>query len=129
MARRLTLGVLLRAGGAAVARAWLHGDHIGRFMEELLSGTLPWAKLRQAQKLLRLGTKYGWLRVDLACRRALAFELINVRRVESILLQDLDQLSLPLEATTDSKVIPLRPRFQRPAGSFTHPPAKEIDHD
>ena len=29
---------------------------------------VPWAKLRQAQKLMRLGAKYGWFRVELACR-------------------------------------------------------------
>jgi len=40
-----------------------HGPNIGRFTEELLSGTVPWAKLRQAQKLLRMGIKYGWLRL------------------------------------------------------------------
>ena len=70
-----------------------------------------------------------WHRVDQACRRALAFELINVFRVESILLQDLDQLTLPLEADAEAKVIPLQPRFQRPRGSFTHPPAKETTDD
>jgi hypothetical protein len=119
----------LRDPQRMIRQAQSHGPNIGQFMEQLLSGTVPWAKLRQAQKLLRMGTKYGWLRLDFACRRALAFELINVRRVESILLQDLDQLTLPLEPGTEAKVIPIQPRFQRPHGSFTHPPAKEINHD
>ena len=60
--------------------------------------------MRQAQKLLRLGHKFGFPRVDRACRRALAFDLINVRRVESILLQDLDQLTLPLGPQAEAKV-------------------------
>jgi hypothetical protein len=119
----------LRDPNRMIRKAQNHGPNIGRFTSELLSGTVPWAKLRQAQKLLRMGAKYGWLRLDLACRRALAFELINVRRVESILLQDLDQLTLPLEPGTEAKVIPIQPRFQRPPGSFIHPPAKEINHD
>ncbi len=100
---------------------------IGRFMEQLLSGTLPWTKIRQAQKLLRLTTKYGTCRVAAACRRALAFELINVRRVESIIIQDLDQLELPI-AHHDVAVIPIETRFTRPAQSFCHaPPTKESD--
>jgi hypothetical protein len=119
----------LRDPGRMIREAQSHGPNIGRFTSELLSGTVPWAKIRQAQKLLRIGAKYGWLRLDFACRRALAFELINVHRVESILLQDLDQLTLPLEPDSETKVIPIQSRFQRPRGSFTHPPAKEMDHD
>ncbi|MCJ7628757.1 MAG: hypothetical protein MUO50_10265 [Longimicrobiales bacterium] len=114
----------LRDPERMIRQAQSHGPNIGTFTSELLSGTVPWAKLRQAQKLLRMGNKYGWLRLDFACRRALAFELINVRRVESILLQDLDQLTLPLEARGEAKVIPIQLRFQRPPGSFTHPPSQ-----
>ncbi|MDK1039680.1 MAG: IS21 family transposase [Actinomycetota bacterium] len=98
---------------------------IGRFMEQLLSGTLPWTKIRQAQKLLRLSKKYGEHRVASACRRALAFELINVRRVESILLKDLDQLELPI--AQDATVIPIETRFLRSPRSFSHSPTKESD--
>ena len=101
----------------------LHSD-IGRFMEQLLSGTLPWTKIRQAQKLLRLSTKYGEHRVASACRRALAFELINVRRVESIICQDLDQFEL-LPVDHDAPVTPIEPRFLRPVESFSHSPTKE----
>ncbi len=119
----------LRDPERMIRQARRHGTHVGQFAEQLLSGTVPWSKLRQAQKLIRLGDKYGSHRLDCACRRALAFELINVFRVESILLQDLDQLTLPIETGSEAKVIPLRSRFQRPAGSFTHPPAKEMDHD
>jgi len=111
----------LRDPERMIRQAERHGSNIGTFTAELLSGTVPWAKIRQAQKLLRMGDKYGWLRLDFACRRALAFELINVHRVESILLQDLDQLTLPLESRGEAKVIPIRLRFQRPSGSFTHP--------
>jgi transposase len=112
----------LRDPDRMIRQAHEHGPELGRFMGQLLSGPVPWAKLRQAQKLMRLGTKYGWFRVELACRRALAFELINVRRVESILLQDLDPLTLPIEARHEPRVIPIA-RFQRPSGSFAHPAA------
>jgi transposase len=111
-----------------IRQAKEQGPQIGRFAEALLSGTLPWAKLRQGQKLLRLGEKYGWHRLELACQRALAFELINVRRVESILRQDLQQLELLSTSTGEARVIPLRGRFERPAQSFSHHSVKEDDH-
>ena len=93
-------------------------------MEQLLSGTLPWTKIRQAQKLLRLSKKYGEHRVASACRRALAFELINVRRVESILGQDLDQFEL-LPIDHDVPVTPIETRFLRSVESFSHSPTQE----
>lgn len=107
------------------------GHHAGRFMAELLSGTFPWARLRQAQKLLRMGNKYGAERVDGACRRALSFDLMHVGRVENIIRQSLEREAKP---APDSKAKQLRlipTRFLRPAGSFTHhPPAeKETPND
>jgi hypothetical protein len=96
------------------------GPQIGRFMEALLSGELPWTKIRQAQMLLRLADRFGTHRVDGACRRALAFELINVRRVESIVRQDLEQLDLLSGADHDSRIIPIQSRFLRAPDSFTH---------
>ncbi len=109
-----------------IHQAESHGLHVGRFAAALLAGTFPWAKLRQAQRLLRLGDKYGWTRVDGACQRALAFELLNVKRVETILRLDLDQQRDPLDAAPpagESRVYPLRPRFARPDTSFAHAPA------
>ena len=103
------------------------GPQIGRFMAELLSGQLPWAKLRQAQKLLRLADRYGTHRLEPACRRALAFELLNVKRVESILRQDLEQLDLLSEDRNDARIIPIQSRFLRAPESFTH--TQEADHE
>lgn len=115
----------LRDPQRIIRQAKQHGSHIGRFAEALLTGPLPWAKLRQAQKLLRLGEKYGWHRLEAACRRALAFELINVKRLESIVQQDFEQLDLLRDADRETPVIPLQARFQRPAASFSHQPRKE----
>lgn len=103
-----------------------HGADIGRFLEQLLAGEFPWARLRQAQQLLRLGEKYGWPRLELACHRALAFEILNVRRVETILRNGLEPLELPLEGS-GVRVIPLRPRFERPAESFSHLTDQEVE--
>jgi len=113
-----------------IREARTRGGDLGRFMAELLAGTCPWSKLRQAQKLLRLGNKYGWSRVDQACRRALAFELINVRRVEGIIKQGLDRQALPRSESGPRSVTQLPLRFQRPAGSFDHRTGRGgDDHD
>ena len=103
-----------------IRQARRHGSHIGRFAKELLTGPFPWAKLRQAQALLRLGDKYGWERVDAACGRALAFELIQVRRVETIVRQDLEQLEVFSTPDARDPVVPIESRLQRPARSFSH---------
>ena len=100
------------------------GPQIGRFMEELLSGELPWTKIRQAQKLLRLADRFGIRRVDGACQRALAFELLNVRRVESIVRKDLEQLDLLSGQDDECRIIPIPSRFLRAPDSFTHPHSK-----
>ena len=92
----------------------------GRFMTELLAGPFPWAKLRQAQKLLRLGDKYGWTSVDQACRRALAFDLINVARVERIIKLGLERGALPATPRSSQTVIQMPLRFERPTSHFNH---------
>jgi hypothetical protein len=82
-------------------------------MELLLAGDFPWARLRQAQKLLRLPEKYGKDRVENACRRALSFDLIDVRRVEGMIANGLEGTEGPARG----KVI-APSRFARPASYF-----------
>jgi len=72
------------APDACIRQAERLGPGLGQFTTVLLSGTFPRARLRQAQKLLRLAERYGAARVNAACARALAFELLDVRRVEGI---------------------------------------------
>jgi transposase len=127
----------MRDPARLIRQAETKGLHLGRFASELLAGTFPWAKLRQAQRLLRLGDKYGWARVDGACQRALAFELLNVTRVERIIQLDLDQHASAPAPGDDERVVPIRPRFARAPESFSHqlppapnsPSAQEIVHD
>jgi hypothetical protein len=104
-----------------IQRACSLGEQIGQFATQLLSGELPWAKLRQGQKLLRLGERYGADRLEAACARALGFELLDVRRVERILVLALDREGRP-PAPPDERVRPLPPpRFARPGAAFAHP--------
>lgn len=96
-----------------------HGQQVGRFMTELLSGDFPWAKLRQGQALLRLADKYGDLACEQACRRALAFDLLNVKRVEKIITKDLASAPLPADGKP-APIIQMPLRFERDPGSFAH---------
>lgn len=100
-----------------VGKARERGENVGRFTGRLLAGTYPWAKLRQSQKLLRLCDKYGAARTDEACKRALAFDLVDVRRVERILVRSLERATLPAAGTIYQ--LPL-PRFLRDNRSFNH---------
>jgi len=98
------------------------GKSCGRFTEKLLSGDFPWCKLRQAQKLLCLGEKYGSQRVESGCRRALAFSLINIYRVENIIKEAASSLPVPEEDLTGQKANATLPgRFRRRAEYFKHP--------
>jgi transposase len=98
-----------------------HGREIGRFLEQLLAGTFPWAKLRQAQKLMRMVQKYGAERVDAACGRALSFEIVNVYRVERILKKVLEASPSPGQGSGQGQLVLFPGRFLRPADSFTQP--------
>lgn len=108
-----------------IREAHKHGTDLGHFMTELLAGPFPWAKLRQAQMLLRLGNKYGWTQVDQACHRALAFDLINVKRVERIIKLALERKALPQSTSAPCPVIQMPLRFARPTSHFDHRTEKE----
>ncbi len=85
------------------------------FSEQLFDGPLPWAKVRQGHKLLRLGERYTAKRLDAACRRALDVDLIDVRRLERILIQALEEEAMP------ELPMPLTSgRFARPGSVFAH---------
>ena len=98
------------------------GEACQTFMKQLLSGDFPWARLRQAQKLLRLAQRYGRERVEQACQRALDFDLIDVPRLERMILQAL----VHKEQSGPKQIpLPLPARFQRPPTYFTR---KEEPH-
>ena len=113
------------APDACVRQAEQVGPAVGQFVRVLLSGTFPWARLRQAQKLLRLAERYGAARVNAACARALAFELLDVGRVERILHTVLEREPGPTER---GAVRPLPARFARAPQSFAHHPTTEESH-
>ena len=90
-----------------------HGPAVAEFAERLFDGPWPWAKIRQGHKLLRLGQRYTPRRLDDACRKALTVDLIDVRRVERILVEALEQN----EVQEHPKPLPTG-RFARPGSVF-----------
>jgi transposase len=106
----------LRAPDRVVQRACELGPSVETFARRLFDGPLPWAKLRQGQKLLSLGEKYTASRLDAACARALDYDLIDVRRLQRILLQAIDRDELPRSEQEPS----LGTRFARPGSAFDH---------
>jgi len=90
------------------------GDSVGAFADRLLGGPLPWAKVRAAQKLLRLGERYTPERLNAACQKALSVDLVDVRRLERILIEALESESKPAQ-----EAMPSPPgRFARPGSVF-----------
>jgi len=110
----------MRAPDRLIRQAEALGPQIGQFAERLLDAPLPWSKLRQGERLLRLAERYTPERLDAACARALGFDLVDVRRLERILVLALEhegQPALPAE----QRVQPLpSSRFARPGSAFDH---------
>jgi hypothetical protein len=110
----------MRAPDRVVRQALQLGPNVGHFAEQLLAGTFPWSKLRQGQKLLRLAERYTPARLDAACARALGFDLLEVRRVERILVLALEHEGQPVPPA-QQRVKPLPAgRFARPGTAFDH---------
>lgn len=99
-----------------IERAREKGEHVGRYAECLLGGPLPWTKMRQAYALLRLCDRYGADRVNDHCARALAFDVIDVPRIERMLKA---ARRAEESASSEGKVMRLpTARFARDASSF-----------
>jgi len=110
----------LRSVDALRRRAREHGEHVGRLAERLLDGPLPWTRMRQGYALLRLCDRFGAARVDALCVRALAFDVLDVPRLERMLREARDRA----EIVADGKLLVLPPgRFARPSGVFATRPA------
>ena len=103
----------LRAPDRIKRSAAEQGSAVAAFAERLFEGPLPWAKVRQGHKLIRLGQRYTPDRLDDACRKALDVDLIDVHRVERILTEALEQQDAPPHPD------PMPPgRFARPGSVF-----------
>jgi hypothetical protein len=107
-----------RSIDALLGQAKEKGTHVGTYAERLLSGPLPWTRMRQTHALLRLCDKYGNGRVEAICQTALAFDLVDVARI-SRMLKTATQPAQP--ARSDGKLVQLPlplPRFARSEKHF-----------
>ena len=105
----------LRAPDRLKRNAATQGPAVATFADRLFDGPVPWSKLRQGQKLIRLGERYTPERLDAACKKALSVDLIDVRRLERILVEALE------EEAVQAHLPPLPPgRFARPGSVFAH---------
>ncbi|HVA22948.1 MAG TPA: IS21 family transposase [Chloroflexota bacterium] len=117
------VGYALRAPERCIQKGQEQGPAIGQFITKLLAGDFPWARLRQAYKCLRLADKYGAERVNAACELAVAHDLLNVRRLESMLTRGLDQQAAEPSSTTAAAPPP--GRFALPGSAFSQLPLVE----
>ena len=108
----------LRSPERLVRQAATLGPSVRTFAARLLEGPLPWAKLRQVQKLLRLGERYSAERLEVACARSLAYELVDVRRLERIIVLALEGDASAHEPLSAAQALPSR--FARPGSAFDH---------
>jgi transposase len=108
--------IAMRDIASLVASAKKSGEHIGIYAERLLAVPLPWTRMRLVYGLLRLCKKYGDGRVEAICQSALAFDVVDVRRITRML----EQAQKPATPSLgDRKVIRLEPpRFARSTEHF-----------
>lgn len=88
------------------------GPYCCRFVRELFANRVL-DNLRAAQGVIGLGKKYGSVRLEAACQRALFFGNLKYRAVKSILVQGLDQLPLEGEQTLLPSAYTTSGRFMR----------------
>jgi transposase len=104
-----------RSVDSLITRARGFGEHVGIYAERLLAGPLPWMKMRQGYGLIRLCERYGLDKVDALCKRSLAFDVIDVPRLERMLRQ----AQAAEDTAPAGRVVPLpTSRFARDPKTF-----------
>lgn len=92
-----------------------HGEAVGAYAMALLETPLPWTKMRQVYRLLGLVKKWGAVRVDQACRRALDAEALDVNLVSRML----ERAREDTEPDGRPDAVVVQGRFARDASEFT----------
>jgi len=105
----------LRDIGYLARKAAEHGASVGRFAKLLLEGDLPWTRMRQVYALIGLAKRYGSSRLDEACQRALAVEMLDVHRLRRLL-----EIAPSPSAPPLKRVLPFA-RHLRPASRYALP--------
>lgn len=111
-------GYALRSVDRVLGQARARGPHIGQYVERIVAGPLPWARMRSAYALLRLCDKFGAERVDAVCQSALAFDVIDVYRIKRMLQAGVHPPTATGSNGCTGTVAQLTPRFARDAKQF-----------
>lgn len=105
----------LRNANYQVSQGKTKHPAIGSYIEFLLSGSYPWHRIRSAQKLLRIADKYGHKRTADACIKAMEHSIYDVRRIERMLKNGVEQ-----QNAVSNEIMTLfdAPRFARNGDYF-----------
>jgi hypothetical protein len=102
-----------------IASAKKCGAHVGIYAERLLAVPLPWTRMRLVYALLRLCKKFGEGRVEALCQSALAFDVVDVKRIEHMLMEAKKPGTPSDNQQGHRTVVPLpTPRFARATEHF-----------
>jgi transposase len=101
-----------------IDQGYAQSQVIGAFIEEILKGPYPWHRLRSAQKILRLSDKYTTERVSAALAKAKAYSIYDMRRIENMLKNGVENMDIKESIVPIDK--PVQLRFAREAESFNH---------
>jgi len=101
-----------------ISEGYRRANEIGAFIEEILTGPYPWHRLRSAQKILRLSDKYGADRMAAALTKAKAYSIYDMRRIENMLKNNVEDVLPDKEGQEQLKLDD--PRFLRDSISFNH---------
>lgn len=117
--------VATRDVASLVTSARAVGEHVGIYAERLLAVPLPWTRMRLVYALLRLCRKYGDGRVEAICQTALAFDVVDVKRITRM-LEQAQKPAMPADPERRVVALAAAPRFARTAEHFaTRSPAKK----
>jgi transposase len=97
--------------------ATAHGPCVGAYAAAILDTPLPWTKMRQVYRLVGLAEKWGSLRADQACRRALDAEAIDVNLISRMLERGREDKEPDQEPVSGNGVL-VQGRFQRDPSEF-----------
>lgn len=100
-----------------ISQGYAKSQAIGAFIEEILTGPYPWHRLRSAQKILRLAESYGAERMGKALQKAKAYSIYDMRRIENILKNGVENDIKEPENSLDNFT---QLKFLRSSTSFNH---------
>jgi transposase len=113
-------GIYATRDVASLARmAATHGPSVGAYAAAILATPLPWTKMRQVYRLVGLAEKWGSLRLDRACRRALDAEAVDVNLVARMLERAREDAAPDDEPSTPGGGVLVHGRFQRDPSEFS----------